>query len=867
MAEHRPVLTDCSKVAIVGGGPAGSFFALFLSRYAKTRGIKPEVTIYQGRDFNEPGPRGCKGCAGIVSASLLRNLAELNLTIPEEVVQRKIDRYTVHNPYLSVTINNPEKGAQILSVYRGNGPRTARYERPVSFDGWLLNEARKCGANIEYQMVSGIRLAPGERPVIEVQGRPLEYDLVVLAAGTNGRLLPVRGLEYVPPRTQRLAQDELYLGSEQVEKYFGNEARAFLVPHSGVIFGTLVPKGPFVNVSVLSKEADPVSVRDFLSLDIVRRILPKGYERVCGCQPRVAVSLAENYYADRFVAVGDAAVSRLYKDGMGSALLTAREAALIAVEHGLSRDDFAQYYEPFCRRIDHDNRWGRRIFSFTGSAKDSRTTLWAYHRLIASEQDNQASTRPFTKAVWGMLTGSYSYGDIARMTLRPASLGAFSIAVLRETLKRQSGKEQSAEKRLHIGSRKVLILGSGFGGTYALRHLVPSLNRNENVETTMVSNENFFLFSPLLHEVAMSGIETRHIAYPIRRLQWRDRFNFIQAEVEKIDLRSRAVATSAGTLDFDYLILALGSVPNTSALDSMESNVFTLKTLNDSIFIRNHIIEIFERATAEKDAERQRELLTFVVSGGGYTGIQLVTELDEFIRRSLLKVYRAVDPQSIRIILVETEPKIVADMHTRLGAYIMKHLKEAGIEVRLKSRITRVWHDGVEINGKENMATGTVLWVAGVVANPCIAELDVKKDDAGRVMVNERLEVPGAPGVYAVGDCAHFEDPKTGYAIPPRAHNAVRQGKVAAMNILADIRGQDKVPYRYSNPSEMVSLGAAKAVFRFHGLRMYGFPARVLWLAGYSLLITGAYNRLRVLIDWLLCVAFGRDTTLLRLRR
>ena len=148
-------------------------------------------------------------------------------------------------------------------------------------------------------------------------------------------------------------------------------------------------------------------------------------------------------------------------------------------------------------------------------------------------------------------------------------------------------------------------MGRGVGGTYALRHHVRSLNKNENVETTMVSNENFFLFSPLLHEVAMGGIETRHIAYPIRRLHWRDRFSFVQAEVEKIDLSGRKVITAAGTLDFDYLIFALGSVTHMSELVSMRENVFTSKTLHDSILIRNHIIRAFERASMQSDPERQ----------------------------------------------------------------------------------------------------------------------------------------------------------------------------------------------------------------------------------------------------------------------
>jgi len=318
--------------------------------------------------------------------------------------------------------------------------------------------------------------------------------------------------------------------------------------------------------------------------------------------------------------------------------------------------------------------------------------------------------------------------------------------------------------------------------------------------------------------------------------------------------------TTMGTLDYDYLILALGSITDIPKLKPTATNVFTLKTLHDSILIRDHIIGIFERASIVRESELQRQLLTFTVCGAGYTGVQLVTELRDFIYRTLLRFYRTIDPDNIRIILAEAEPKIVADLHMKLGAYVMKQLQHMGIEVRLKSRVTRVWEGHVEINGGEKVPTGTLIWVAGLAANPRIAELDTEKDSLGRVLVNKYLELPGFPEVYALGDCAHFEDPMSGQPIPPRAHTAVRQAKIVARNILAEIRGKDKKPYRYSQRSEMVSLGASKAVMRFHGLRVYGLPARFIWLVGYSSLVTGTYNRIRIIMDWLLSFVFGRDT-------
>ncbi|MFC2021426.1 FAD-dependent oxidoreductase [Chloroflexota bacterium] len=870
MNKNSDKIETNSKIAIIGGGPTGSFFALYILHYARQRGIQPEVTIYQERNFSELGPKGCKGCAGILSMSLLENLGELDLTIPEEIIQSRIDHYAVHSPYTSLSISNPEKGGQILSVYRGGGPRISDYEHPISFDGWLLQQAQRQGTRVENKRVSRIYL--GSETKVEVDSQKLDCDLVVLASGVNTRPVRIQGLKYIPSKTQIMAQDELYAGTDLVETRLGNMAHAFLIPHSGLVFGTLVPKGPFINVSLLSTGKRPVSVTDFLNHDLVRSVLPGEYERACGCRPRTLVGAAGNYFADRFVSVGAVAVSRLYKDGIGSSLLSAREAARTVVNHGRSSHDFKRYYRPLCRDIGHNNWWGRLLFSINDRAKDSRIFLLAQQKLIGDEQDSGTGSRPFTRAAWGMFTGNYTYRSIARMTLNPASVTRFLWTFLREGFSGLLHKERIYPRKLYVGNKKVLILGSGFGGTYSLRQLVRSLNKNENVDTTMVSNENFFLFTPLLHEAALGGIETRHIAYALRRLHWRDRFTFIQAEVEKINLSDHTVTTADGTLDFDYLILALGSITDTSELHSMdgnamEANVFTLKTLHDAMLIRNHVIEAFEQASMNSDPERQKQLLTFVVSGAGYVGIQFVTQLRDLIHKNLVKFYKRIDPANIRIILVEAESKIVAELHTKLGAYVMRQLQNAGIEVRLRSRVTCVWKERLEINGKEIVPTNTLIWVAGVIANPRIAELDTEKDSQGRVFTNEYLEVPGFPGIYAVGDCAHFEDPRTGIPIPPRAHIAVRQAKIAATNILAEIHGRDKKPYFYDNSGEIVSLGDTKAVFRFHGLRLYGFLARLIWLAAYSLLVTGAYNRIRILMDWILSYLFGRDTTFLKLKR
>jgi NADH:ubiquinone reductase (H+-translocating) len=853
-----------SRVAVVGGGPAGCFFALYLNRYAREYGIEPDITIYESRDFGRSGLRGCKGCAGILSSSLLSSLAEIQLILPEEVIQQRIDGYNILSPYTSITMSNPDRDAQVISVFRGSGPRICEGQRPMGFDSWLLAETQKRGVCVDDRRIDSIQAG---RPMrLSVAGEMRDYDLIVLATGVNAQPIHLEGLKYIPPKTQTMAQDELKVETTRIHPFPDNVAHAFLVPRSGLIAGCFVPKGSFLNVSVLNKAEQPISVSEFLENEIVKNTLHDKYERVCGCSPRVAITSARHYYADGFVTIGDAAVSRLYKDGIGSALRTAREAARTVARHGFSHRAFGRYYQPFCRRIDRDNHWGKALFWLNDKVKDSRIFLWMQHRLIGDEQIANRGPKPFTKAVWGMFTGSYSYRSIARMTLNPTALFRLFLALLQEIAKSPFSRSPEPRK-LHVGARKVLILGGGFVGTYVLRRLVPSLNRNENVETTMVSDENFFLFAPLLHEVAMGRIETRHIAYPIRRLHWRDRFRFLQGTVQKIDLNQRKVITTAGTLEYDYLVLALGSVPDLSELTATGHNVFTLNSLHDSMRIRNHIIKVFEQALVENNQKKRKQLLTFVVSGGGYKGVQLITELRDFIRSTMLKLYRPLKPEDIRLILVEAEHKIVAELHTKLGAYIMKQLKKMGIEIKQSSRITGVGKDGVEINGSEQVQTCTLLWVAGIIANPRIAELEAEKDNLGRVVVDAHLNVPKFPGVYAAGDCAHFKDPISNRPIPPRAHTAVRQAETIARNILADIRGGEAKPYNYGRIPQMVSLGASRAVVRFHNLQLYGYSARIVWLAAYTLLIAGWYNRIRVLMDWLLSSIFGRDTTFLRLTK
>ncbi|MBI4330273.1 MAG: NAD(P)/FAD-dependent oxidoreductase [Chloroflexi bacterium] len=417
------------------------------------------------------------------------------------------------------------------------------------------------------------------------------------------------------------------------------------------------------------------------------------------------------------------------------------------------------------------------------------------------------------------------------------------------------------------GKIKIVVLGGGFAGVYATLHLERALRKDPRVAITLVSNDNFFMFTPFLHEVAVGRIETRHIAYPIRMLRGNRRFDFVLATVESIDLAGHTVATDRGALSYDYLVIALGSTTDTSGLPEGGQRVLMLKDLHDGITVRNHIIRKFENADSERGSTTHSRLLTFVVAGGGYTGVQMVAEISSFAWKTLLRHYPRISPDSIRVVLVQESSRILSDLDPRLSAIALKVVRRQGVEIMFNSRITDLGETYVRINGAQTLPTETVIWSTGVRASPVVSALPIAADEMGRAIVDRYLGLPGYPGVFAIGDNAHFKEPVTGEVLPPRAHIAVRQAKRVASNIVASIRGRPQRPYRYKYTGEIVSLGPGSAVARLYFLRLHGFAARVLWLVAYLSIMKGYYNRTRVLLDWFLSLVFGRDTTLLRLER
>lgn len=404
-----PKLGAGSRVAVIGGGPAGSFFALHLLKGAEAASLPLNVSLFERRRFELAGPAGCNMCAGILSSRVVKGLQDLGLTIPSSVIMRRLRRYVLHWRQTKVIIEPPpDPDRQILSVYRGTGPRSGPLSAEVSFDAFLLSEAEAAGATVIPERVLGVAFSGDEPAEVRTTNREAPFDLVVLACGVNTRPPTLVGINYQPPTTMAMAQDEIRLSRSAAP----DGVHVFCDEPPGLLFGGLVPKGEYVNVSLLGHHLSPRSVDQFLVALRERGVLDETAERLCGCRPRIATGPAPTFYGDRFVAVGDAAITRLYKDGIGSALQTARCAAHAALEHGISNQAFGQHYRPVVRAIARDNRYGKWLFRLWQHVKGEGILSTLGQRTLRAEEDLAPAWRAHSPLLWYMFTGDAPYRDI-----------------------------------------------------------------------------------------------------------------------------------------------------------------------------------------------------------------------------------------------------------------------------------------------------------------------------------------------------------------------------------------------------------------------------------------------------------------------
>ncbi len=441
---------DDLRIAVIGGGPAGSFFSYFALLFGQRLGKKPQVDIYDPRDFSKRGPLGCNMCGGIISESLIQSLAMEGMILPESVVQRGIDSYVMHTEVGTCHLETPTHEKRIAAVHRGGGPRNASEVRWQSFDGHLVRLATDKGALYRRARVSGLRWKDGRPEVQAGNDPPRVYDLVVGAVGVNSpdlRLFEGLGFRYQRPRTVKTYIAELPFGSESVKELFGSSMHVFLLNLPRLDFAALIPKGDYVTLCLLGTAIDKALIASFFGHPAVRECFPPGWSLpadTCHCSPRMSFGEARHPFADRVVLIGDSGASRLYKDGIGAAFRTARAAARTAVFSGITEGDFARSYLPEYRRITRDNAFGKAIFSVVHLIKHLNISSRAVIDVVVSEGRMPGSARRMSAVLWDVFTGSSLYRDIFFRTLHPVFLARFCIGLLR-ALVGYGGRDSSSE--------------------------------------------------------------------------------------------------------------------------------------------------------------------------------------------------------------------------------------------------------------------------------------------------------------------------------------------------------------------------------------------------------------------------------------
>lgn len=408
--------------------------------------------------------------------------------------------------------------------------------------------------------------------------------------------------------------------------------------------------------------------------------------------------------------------------------------------------------------------------------------------------------------------------------------------------------------------KRVLILGGGFGGVYAALRLERLLARHDNLEVTLVTRDNYFLFTPMLPEVAAAELEQSTIVNPLRRLLRRVK-SFVGA-IEAIDLTARHVTVSHGfdghthDLSYDQLVLALGAGTNFFNLPGVEHSCLTVKTLGDAIAIRNQLVTHLEEANSECAAGERQPLLTFIVAGGGFAGVETLGGINDFLREAI-RFYPNLHPDYLRFVLVTPDEVILPELNRKLGIYAQRKLTRRGVEIITRAKVSAISDGTVELTNGERIAADTVIWSAGTAPNPLITALPLPKRN-GRIVVDEYLGVEGWPGVWAVGDCALISDPTGGF-YPPTAQHALREGNVAARNVVATLYGGRKKTFRYRALGQVAAIGRRTGVAHIFGLNFSGFVAWWLWRTIYLCKLPRAEKKVRVALDWTLDLCFAKD--------
>jgi NADH dehydrogenase len=391
---------------------------------------------------------------------------------------------------------------------------------------------------------------------------------------------------------------------------------------------------------------------------------------------------------------------------------------------------------------------------------------------------------------------------------------------------------------------KVVIIGGGFGGLWAARTLA-----NKPVDVVVIDRNNYHTFLALLYQVAAAELTAEDIAYPVRSVFSKiPNIDFVLAHARRIDLPNRQIETDGETISYDYLILANGSVTSTFGVPGVEEHAYFLKTLEEAVTLKNHIICCFEAAAREPEAERRKSLLTFVIAGGGATGVEYAGALTELIHGPLIKDYTGIDFSEARIILLEAADQLVSSISSNIRDYTARQLRGMGVDVRLKAEVAEVSPEKVVLKGANNIDTSTVVWTAGVKGEGLAVASNIPVTRDSRVAVNEKLQIQDQLNIYVIGDLASINEGQR--ILPMVAQVAIQSGVTSAQNILRQIAGLAPQPFIYKDRGSMITIGRKAAGVAIGSRTFTGFFAWVMWLVIHLFNLIGFRNRVMVLINW-----------------
>jgi NADH dehydrogenase len=414
--------------------------------------------------------------------------------------------------------------------------------------------------------------------------------------------------------------------------------------------------------------------------------------------------------------------------------------------------------------------------------------------------------------------------------------------------------------------KRVLILGAGPAGIRVALELAKSSADMPRLEVTLVDQRDSYYMMPFVWQVVSGSVDPAHISFPMRALLERSAARpiiFRQSLIQAIDVEGKMVRTDDGELEWDYLVVALGSTANFFGMADIEENSLTLRSLKSAISIHNRILANYDAALKEEDEQRRRQLLTLVVVGGGPTGVELVAAVQDFVGRVLIRNYL-----SLVRLLVEAQDALLSGLKARVSELAISRLRSRGVEVLLKTRITRAWPGGIETADGKTMATDTVIWVAGVKPAPAVEALPFRKAKDGRIIVNQYLEVPQSRRVYVLGDCAYLLQEHSSTPYPATQQVAEHQGSACARNIVRALRGQQQRPFRYRFKGQLIYIGRNLTVGQVFGYVFDGFTAAMLrrvyylWaFVSYFGLATEFKRKLAAVRDWTFAYFYHRNTS------